>query len=57
MFSGAMGNLSYFSATDDHGAAEFTQALDIFRRVGDRTMAAWSQHMLGSALLRAWAVA
>ena len=48
----AMGNLSYFSATDDHGAAEFTEALAIFQRVDDRTMAAWSQHMLGSALLR-----
>ena len=47
-----MGNISYFSAVDDHGAAEFLEALEIFERVGDRTMAAWSQHMMGSALLR-----
>ena len=29
-----------------------TEALEIFRRVGDRTMEAWSLHMLGTALLR-----
>lgn len=47
-----MGNRKYFSEDDDVGAAEFRQALEKFRQVGDRTMEAWSLHMLGGALLR-----
>jgi predicted ATPase len=46
------GNKKYFSEEPDAGVAEFTQALEKFRRVGDRTMEAWSLHMVGSALLR-----
>ncbi|HEU0235332.1 MAG TPA: adenylate/guanylate cyclase domain-containing protein [Candidatus Limnocylindrales bacterium] len=48
----AIGNYQYFRAMGDHGAAQFREALEIFRRGGDRTMEAWSLHMLGSALLR-----
>ena len=47
-----MGNKKYFSEAPDAGVDEFTQALAKFRRVGDRTMEAWSLHMVGSALLR-----
>jgi hypothetical protein len=47
-----MGNRQYFADTGDAGVADFTAALDGFRRVGDRTMEAWSLHMLGGALLR-----
>jgi hypothetical protein len=43
----------YFHNAEDFGREEFTDALEIFRQVGDRTMEAWSHHMLGSALLRA----
>ena len=48
----AIGNYHYFRAEGDHGTDNFRQALEILRRVGDRTMEAWSLHMLGSALLR-----
>jgi tetratricopeptide (TPR) repeat protein len=37
---------------EDTGAKEFKLALEKFRRVGDRTMEAWSLHQLGSAYLR-----
>jgi predicted ATPase/class 3 adenylate cyclase len=47
-----MGNIDYFSASGDQGLSDFREALEIFERVGDRTMAAWSRHMLGSGLLR-----
>lgn len=47
-----MGNDKYFREDTDGGVPEFTAALEKFRRVGDRTMEAWSLHMLGSALLR-----
>jgi len=46
------GNKKYFSESPDAGVDEFLAALDKFRRVGDRTMEAWSLHMVGSALLR-----
>jgi predicted ATPase len=46
------GNKKYFSETPDAGIEEFLAALEKFRRVGDRTMEAWSLHMVGSALLR-----
>ena len=35
-----------------NGVDEFREALEMFRRVGDLTMEAWSLHMLGTALLR-----
>jgi len=47
-----IGNDKYFSEADDAGVTEFRAALEKFRRVGDRTMEAWSLHMVGSALLR-----
>jgi len=47
-----LGNYVYFHDTDDKGLAQFQEALDIFRRIGDRTMEAWSLHMAGTALLR-----
>jgi predicted ATPase len=46
------GNNKYFSEREDAGVAEFRAALEKFRRVGDRTMEAWSLHMVGGALLR-----
>jgi hypothetical protein len=46
------GNKKYFSEQPDAGVEEFKAALEKFRRVGDRTMEAWSLHMGGSALLR-----
>lgn len=48
-----MGNRKYFSDAPDAGVADFLDALEKFRRAGDRTMEAWSLHMVGSALLRA----
>jgi hypothetical protein len=47
-----MGNKKYFRSDPDGGVAEMTEALQIFRRVGDRTMEAWTLHMLGSSKLR-----
>ncbi len=48
----AIGNIFYFRDQDAVGTAQFREALEIFRRVGDRTMEAWALHMLGSGLLR-----
>ena len=48
----ALGNRHYFRNEEDAGTVQFREALEIFRRVGDRTMEAWSLHMLGSGLLR-----
>ena len=47
-----MGNKKYFRMDPDAGIPETEAALVIFRRVGDRTMEAWAQHMLGSEKLR-----
>ncbi len=47
-----MGNMSYFQSGVDSGAAQFAEALVKFRRVGDRTMEAWAEAMVGGALLR-----
>ncbi|HXG26054.1 MAG TPA: adenylate/guanylate cyclase domain-containing protein [Candidatus Binatia bacterium] len=47
-----LGNAKYFSEGSDAGVGEFRAALEKFRHVGERTMEAWSLHMLGSALLR-----
>ena len=47
-----LGNRGYFGLSPDAGTDYFRQALEIFRTVGDLTMAAWSLHMLGSGLAR-----
>jgi predicted ATPase/class 3 adenylate cyclase len=47
-----LGNMRYFSNDPDPGTAEFALALEKFQKTGDRTMEAWSLHMLGGALLR-----
>ncbi len=47
-----IGNWLYFHAADDSGISQFDEALDVFRRLGDRTMEAWSHHMLGIAQIR-----
>jgi predicted ATPase/class 3 adenylate cyclase len=47
-----IGNGKYFSGDDDAGFDDFSAALEGFRQVGDRTMEAWSLHMVGGALLR-----
>jgi len=46
------GNTKYFSEQTDAGIQDFREALEKFRHVGDRTMEAWSLHMVGGALLR-----
>ena len=43
----------FFGGSNDAGIEDFRAALEGFRSVGDRTMEAWSLHMLGGALLRA----
>jgi predicted ATPase/class 3 adenylate cyclase len=48
-----MGNSKYFSDHGDAGITHFQAALEGFRQVGDKTMEAWSMHMVGGALLRA----
>ncbi|MEX1169187.1 MAG: tetratricopeptide repeat protein, partial [Chloroflexota bacterium] len=47
-----MGNYRYFRDLPGQGIAEFREALEIFRRIEDRTMEAWALHMLGTALIR-----
>jgi tetratricopeptide (TPR) repeat protein len=47
-----LGNYHYFQAFEDLGIPFFGEALETFRAVGDRTMEAWSLHMLGTAQLR-----
>ena len=47
-----IGNYRYFRDYPDNGVGEFRAALTIFREVDDRTMEAWSLHMLGTGLLR-----
>jgi predicted ATPase len=46
------GNYRYFNDENDRGMEDFEAARDIFERVGDRTMLAWSHHMLGTALIK-----
>jgi predicted ATPase/class 3 adenylate cyclase len=48
-----VGNYHYFHDTDEYGSQEFEQALSVFRTLGDRTMEAWSLHMLSTAQMRA----
>jgi len=47
-----LGNYRYFQEYGDLGIDASTQALRMFRTIGDRTMEAWSLHMLGTAQLR-----
>jgi predicted ATPase/class 3 adenylate cyclase len=47
-----IGNLHYFRGEAAASVGEFEAALDMNRRVGNRTMEAWSHHMLGSARLQ-----
>jgi len=47
-----IGNLQYFAQEVDPDAPEIGLALEKFRKVGDRTMEAWTLHMLGGAFLR-----
>ncbi len=47
-----IGNWLYFHDADDRGVAQFSEALVTFRRIGERTMEAWSHHMLGTAQIR-----
>jgi predicted ATPase/class 3 adenylate cyclase len=47
-----IGNHKYFRQAPGSGVDEFRQTLEMFRTVGEVTMEAWSQHMLGTALLR-----
>ncbi|HSL34367.1 MAG TPA: hypothetical protein VK871_12000, partial [Candidatus Limnocylindrales bacterium] len=47
-----IGNYAYFHQDQSLGIDNFREALEIFDRIGDRTMAAWAEHMLGTALIR-----
>ena len=47
-----IGNFKYFRKLPGNGEEEFRKTLEMFRTVGERTMEAWSLHMLGTALLR-----
>jgi predicted ATPase len=47
-----IGNWLYFHNTEDRGISQFKEAVGVFRRLGDRTMEAWSHHMLGTAQIR-----
>ncbi len=53
----ALGNYRYFRRQPGFGVDESRAALEIFREVGDVTMEAWSNHMLGTGLLRSGDVA
>jgi predicted ATPase/class 3 adenylate cyclase len=47
-----IGNWLFFHAAEDRGVSHFDEALGVFRRLGDRTMEAWSHHMLGASQIR-----
>jgi hypothetical protein len=47
-----IGNWLYFHDAEDRGADQFAEAIAAFRRLGERTMEAWSHHMLGTAQIR-----
>ncbi len=48
----ALGGIAYFTNVLSEAIDLFRAALDRFQAAGQRTMEAWSLHMLGSALLR-----
>jgi len=48
-----IGNYRYFNDLDDSGIHDFEEARDVFGRIGDRTMEAWSHHMLSTSLIKA----
>jgi predicted ATPase/class 3 adenylate cyclase len=48
----AIGNWYHFHHQSDVAVASFREALELFSATDDNTMVAWSQHMLGTALLR-----
>jgi len=47
-----LANYRYFQRYPDFGLGAATEALEKFRAIGDRTMEAWSLHMVGTAQLR-----
>ena len=47
-----LANYRYFQEYEDFGIDAASEALAKFRDIGDRTMEAWSLHMLGTARLR-----
>jgi predicted ATPase len=47
-----IGNWLYFHAAEDRGVGQFDQAIVAFRQLGDRTMEAWSHHMLGTSQIK-----
>ena len=47
-----IGNWLYFHAAEDRGVSQFDEAIVVFRRLADRTMEAWSHHMLGTSQIR-----
>jgi hypothetical protein len=47
-----IGNWLYFHNDEDRGISQFDEAVGVFRRLGDRTMEAWSHHMLGTAQIK-----
>ncbi len=52
----ALGSVAYFTNALPEAIDHFRAALDGFRSVGQRTMEAWSLHMLGTALLKSGSV-
>jgi predicted ATPase/class 3 adenylate cyclase len=47
-----IGNWQYFHEAEDRGIGHFNEAIAVFRGLGDRTMEAWSHHMIGTAQIR-----
>jgi predicted ATPase/class 3 adenylate cyclase len=48
----AVGNWYHFHLQGEIAVTSFREALELFSQTSDETMVAWSQHMLGTALLR-----
>lgn len=47
-----IGNSRYFANDFNPASSDLALALEKFRKVGDKTMEAWTQHMLGGAYIR-----
>jgi predicted ATPase/class 3 adenylate cyclase len=45
----ALGGVHYFRAMSLEASEKFVESLEMFRRLGDRTMEAWALHMLGTS--------